>query len=76
MLYLLGLSLRLVLRARKGLCSCLSSNGSRALERKPCRVTEGEERYEKIKKGGGSGAQEVNIKRLHTHVKGFQDSVT
>lgn len=38
-LYLLGLSLRLVLRARKGLCSCPSSNGSKALERKPCRET-------------------------------------
>lgn len=34
--YLLGLSLRLVLLARKELCSWLSSNGSRALERKPC----------------------------------------
>lgn len=34
--YLLGLSLRLVLLARKELCSWLSSNGSRALERRPC----------------------------------------
>lgn len=34
--YLLGLSLRLVLLARKELCSWLSSNGSSALERKPC----------------------------------------
>lgn len=34
-LYLFGLSLRLVLRARNELCSWPSSNGSKALERKP-----------------------------------------
>lgn len=35
LLYLLGRSLRLVLRARNELCSWPSSSGSRALERKP-----------------------------------------
>lgn len=47
--YLLGLSLRLVLRARNGLCSWLSSNGRRALERKPWRNTKKRTRYAKQK---------------------------